>query len=315
MIFLCTLIGFLIIFLVILTFILLKTLPKPENSPEKYLKAIEKNKNFFAKKKLPQRNKRKIFVCIGDSITHGKVGVNYVDIIEKKVKKEIDENFVFINAGINNEHAYNVLMRIDEIIACKPDFISLLIGTNDAHRSFITKQTFTQKFMLRLLQLPQAASLQFFEKSLYEIIEKLKQKTNAEIAIFSIPTIGEEITHPIYEYTLRFKDSIKKIAGEFDLYYIPLFEKMDKFLRQTIREEKLNLRGYSKPFGLMVKSLIRKHILNQDFDYISQKHGFLLHIDQLHLNSISVKMICRELYNFILNKVDFNSTFIKSKLK
>jgi len=39
---------------------------------------------------------------------------------------------LFVNAGINSQLSYNVLQRIDQVVKCNPDFITILIGTNDA---------------------------------------------------------------------------------------------------------------------------------------------------------------------------------------
>ena len=70
-------------------------------------------------------------VCIGDSITHGRVSHNYVDLLAGRFR---DGNVVFVNAGINSELAWNVVQRLDAVIACKPDVVTVLsYGTNDAN--------------------------------------------------------------------------------------------------------------------------------------------------------------------------------------
>jgi len=37
----------------------------------------------------------------------------------------------FINAGVNGDLAYNVRQRIAAVIAQQPDYIIILVGTND----------------------------------------------------------------------------------------------------------------------------------------------------------------------------------------
>lgn len=37
----------------------------------------------------------------------------------------------FVNAGRNGNLAWNVLQRLDDVIHCRPDAVTLLIGTND----------------------------------------------------------------------------------------------------------------------------------------------------------------------------------------
>ena len=75
----------------------------PDNSPAAFLKSN------------PDRTGKKVVVCVGDSITHGRVSHNYVDMTAGKLS---DRGFIVVNAGVNSELAYNVLSRIDEIIRC-----------------------------------------------------------------------------------------------------------------------------------------------------------------------------------------------------
>lgn len=51
-------------------------------------------------------------MMIGDSITHGRIGTNFVDILSRKFN-----NYEFVNAGVNGHLAWNVNQRLDEIIA------------------------------------------------------------------------------------------------------------------------------------------------------------------------------------------------------
>ena len=41
-----------------------------------------------------QPSPRKVFICIGDSITHGKVGVNYINLLKDKIN---NDNLIFLN--------------------------------------------------------------------------------------------------------------------------------------------------------------------------------------------------------------------------
>ena len=73
------------------------------------------------------KSDKKIIACIGDSLTHGNIGQNWVDYLRKEFP-----NDVFLNEGINANTAWQVIQRLDPILQCQPDLIILLIGTNDA---------------------------------------------------------------------------------------------------------------------------------------------------------------------------------------
>ena len=72
-----------------------------------------------------------VIVCVGDSITRGEVSYNYVDRLEAR----LGDRYEVINAGINSELSYEVLQRLDQVIACEPELVTVLIGTNDANAS------------------------------------------------------------------------------------------------------------------------------------------------------------------------------------
>ena len=97
-----------------------KAQKEPDNNPSYYLEEVKPS------------SENQVLVCIGDSITHGRVSDNYVEILSERLS---DRGIDIVNAGINGEFAYNVLMRIDEVIMCDPDYITILIGTNDAYGS------------------------------------------------------------------------------------------------------------------------------------------------------------------------------------
>jgi len=97
-----------IIITLLTSFTIYQAQKEPPNSPSKFLA----NKGSFLHKK--------VVVCIGDSLTHGRVSYNYIDMLTEKLNPE---GYEFVNAGINGELAYNVLKRIDEVIKCKPDYI------------------------------------------------------------------------------------------------------------------------------------------------------------------------------------------------
>lgn len=77
-------------------------------------------------------------VALGDSLTYG-YGVDksqsYPAILAKKSGKKI------INAGINGNTSADVLARLDEIIAKKPDLVLLGVGGNDVLRRVPSHQT------------------------------------------------------------------------------------------------------------------------------------------------------------------------------
>src|SRR5580698_2989490 len=76
----------------------------------------------------PLQKARTVLVCAGDSITHGLVNPNYVKPLQERLASR---RVQVINAGVSGDLAVNLHNRIDAIVACRPDVVTVLIGTND----------------------------------------------------------------------------------------------------------------------------------------------------------------------------------------
>ena len=74
------------------------------------------------------RATRTLVVCAGDSITHGVMSADYLATLRARLGRD---GYEFVNAGINGNLAWNVLQRLDDVVACRPDAVTLLVGTND----------------------------------------------------------------------------------------------------------------------------------------------------------------------------------------
>ena len=74
------------------------------------MRAPENNPGAFLERGR-QTTTRTLVVCAGDSITHGVVSANYVEMLERRFAAD---GYEFVNAGINGQLAYNLLQRLDE---------------------------------------------------------------------------------------------------------------------------------------------------------------------------------------------------------
>ena len=70
---------------------------------------------------ISEKNQR-IIACIGDSLTHGNIGVSWVD----KLRKEFPSD-IFLNEGINGDVVWQVHQRLEPILKSNPDVIILMI--------------------------------------------------------------------------------------------------------------------------------------------------------------------------------------------
>ncbi|MFH1851689.1 MAG: SGNH/GDSL hydrolase family protein [Candidatus Neomarinimicrobiota bacterium] len=233
---------------------------------------------------------QKVVVCVGDSITHGRVSANYVDLLGTR----LGEDYQVVNAGINGELAWNVLQRIDEVITCRPDYITILIGTNDANTTLDRKN---QREALRAMKLPQVPTAEWYRESLEEICRQLSARTTAQIALLSLPPIGEDFTHVGYQRTMEYSTIIRETAARHGLTYLPLHETMTAVLRQYNQPAKLS---YDDGISLVMYKGIFDHIIrHKNYNDIAAANGFQFLTDFLHLNERGAELVAGIVAGFV----------------
>jgi lysophospholipase L1-like esterase len=225
---------------------------------------------------------KKVLVCFGDSNTHGNVSYNWVNDLSSQLP-----DYQIFNAGINSDLTYTLLRRIDDVAACNPDFITILIGTNDVNSTMGIKM---EKRYQQLGRIDKDISPNFeaFKKNYIEIIHQLKTKTKAKIAIMSLPVMGEDLTHEANLRADKYSDFIKQLAKSEQVSYLPVREKQKEFLLKNPKPLK---HSFEETYKLLNFSVISYYLLGKTWDEITTKHGFQLTPDNLHQNSIAGGMI------------------------
>jgi acyl-CoA thioesterase I len=233
-----------------------------------------------------------VLVCVGDSITHGRVSSNYVDMLSADLG---EKGFYVVNAGINGELAYNVLMRFDSIIACDPDYVTVFIGTNDAHGALTAEQG---EKIVKEMKLPQMPTDQWYRENLNQIVRKLKESTHAKIALLSIPPIGENPADTAFAQSERYNAIIRDVAEKEQVSYLGLFEAMAAYLRDHPHAAPPYAQGDFE--RAMYTGFARHFLLGASFTDVSRKNGFLLETDYLHLNETGARMVADLIEGFVL---------------
>ena len=231
---------------------------------------------------VPKQQEQKRAVFLGDSITMGRVSFNFVDLLAEKLDPEkID----LVNAGVNSQLAYNVLQRLDEVIACDPDFVFVLIGTNDLNAVALEGN---EVGYMQGQKLPQKPSPEWYRENLAAIATTLQAETDADVYLLSLPPLGEQIESDAYQLSTEFSGIVEEVAAETAVSYLPLHESMTSYLEQQSGER----RGYDSDWNeLVVRGITQQFLYRQSLDTISERNGFLLLTDSMHLNSTGANMI------------------------
>ena len=235
-------------------------------------------------------NMKRTVVCFGDSITRGEVSANYIDLLEERFSPQ---DFSFVNAGVNNDLSYNLLLRMDEVISQQPDFVTVLIGTNDV---IATIQPLGALYDILRKQLNRWPNLEWSTHNLIEVIHCLKSETHAHIAVASIPVLGEDLTSLPNRRVSIYNQRAKKIAAREGVDYLPVFERQVDFLNSDGTPRKW---AYTGSVALTAEFLVRHYLAQESLDEYSRRKGFELLTDSVHMNSQGAALIADEIEKFL----------------
>lgn len=234
-------------------------------------------------------DKRKI-LFLGASITQGRISKSYVNMLKARLGTA---KYQYINHGMAGYESYNVLKKIHKAIDVKPDFVIILIGTNDVLSSLDPKLA---KLSRKLKKIPHAPTLSHYSNNIHNIIKQLKQETDAKIAIASLPVVGENIEAIENKTIAAYNAELKKKCENEDVAYLPVYENQKNFLNKVNRGKG---KEYSKGSKMAFKSLFLHHVLFVSLDIISKKNGYLLLTDGIHQNTSGAKYIADAIEDFI----------------
>lgn len=249
------------------------------------------NPNWFMQNKAAHTDK-KVVVCVGDSITHGSACASYVGMLRSHLTPR---DYTVVNAGINSNLVWNVLQRLDAVIMCDPDIVTVLIGTNDANAMLHEANA---RRLIKQMKLPQYPDHDWFKNNLSHVIIRLKKETRAKIALLSLLPIGEDPDHPAFRLAAQYSLTIKKLAVQHNVAYLPLNETLTRRLAVRNYSPKVTYTGDTLP--LLYAALFKHHLLGVSYDRLSDLNGLLLLIDMLHPNTRCAAIIAKLIENFIL---------------
>lgn len=245
-----------------------KNMQIPKNNPREFLKSGRRN------------SVKSLIVCAGDSLTHGQLSSNYIALLENRFQSE---NYAFVNAGINGDLTYNVLQRLDEIIECNPDVVTLLIGSNDINATYSIKLADLYR---KQKKIPVTPSLEWSSANVEEIFKRLRDAGIKNVAVLSIPMLGEnidsELNYRVEQYNLK----ISELANNYGVSYLPLYERLAEQLPSVNKPPAY--KGSKMPILI---AAFRAFVLKQAWNTISDCNGTHFLTDHIHLNEKGANFI------------------------
>ncbi len=232
---------------------------------------------------------RTVVVCVGDSITEGIGSADWVSMLRHQVDQP---DVQVVNAGVAGDLAWNVVRRLDPIIQCAPDIVSLMIGTNDVA---LEAESRLNHFTLRMKGVRQAPTLEWFVENVSVILRRLRSETHARVAIIEIPMLGEDLNSKTNERVNRYNEALHTIAAEQAVACLPLHDCLVKLLPPGHVPP-----PYEMKIGLTLKAQVQHHALRHSWDEVSAGNGLSLLSDHTHLNERAAHVVASLVADFVI---------------
>jgi lysophospholipase L1-like esterase len=199
----------------------------------------------------------RLVVCVGDSITRGQVSADYASLLVRGLGPR---GFQFANAGVNGDQAASLLNRIDEVVARKPDVITLLIGTNDVRGA--TGANIDEQYVMVMDAL----------------LTKLRVESDARIAVLDIPMLGEEPGSELNERARAYNQALRNLAAAHGVPCLPLHERLAALLPVHHRPPR-----FAFSTRRTIRAALTHTVLRRSRDEIAHPNGLAVLTDHIHL--------------------------------
>lgn len=238
-----------------------------------------------------------VLACLGDSLTHGRCSLDYA----QQVREEFGDSIEVINAGTNGDLAWNLLQRLDKVIACNPDFTSILIGTNDINA---IQSDALLKAYRRVKHIPDdiVPDVSWYIQTMRTIIERLQSETQSEIVVFTLPMIAEQASDEINHRVDKYNNALNALCSDLGVDILDLNQAQKAALQEVAAD--FQLKGYDEK--RVEKEIDRApwfhFALLWDWEKISKRYGYFTLIDGVHLNKRGGSLVSELLVNWLKSR-------------
>jgi acyl-CoA thioesterase I len=221
-----------------------------------------------------------LVACVGDSLTAGQISADWVGLLAERLGPQ---GYEFVNAGVNSQLAWNVLQRLDEVIACAPDVVTLLVGSNDVLATLSPEHEARYR---RYQRLPQPPTLEWYRENVDRILDRLATETHARLVVLELPLLGEDLDSELNRRAERYNVALRERCERRGVPCLPLHRQLADLLPPEHR-----VPPGAGSTGPMVAAAARRLLLRQDWDTISAKQGLRLLTDHVHLNGVAAEVV------------------------
>jgi lysophospholipase L1-like esterase len=179
---------------------------------------------------------KQTLVLFGDSITDSgrdrssvsSLGNGYVAGVVKQIRARHKEPLTFINSGVSGDTTRDLLGRLEtDVIAHKPDWVSVAIGVNDVWRSFGGGDR------------SDAVNIGEFEANYRQILERILA-SGAKLILVEPFVIEADKLEPFRAQMDVYSGVVAALAREFSAVFVSFQAMFDRVIDQDWSEDRVH---------------------------------------------------------------------------
>ena len=230
----------------------------------------------------------KTLVCFGDSLTEGVIGASYVDILRARLPADIR----VINAGINGDTTVNLLRRFErDVVPYHPDLVMILVGLNDLTTAYGWPSN--RAYYRFIKRVPIALTPMRFARAYQRLISQLRRHTNAQLALCTLTTVGEQPDNVFQTYIEAYSTIIRALAEREQL---PLLDLRSAF-QAALAEDPRDGPPYYIWTPVLDAAAIR--LRGRTYAELGTRRGYQLLCDGAHLADAGAALVAETMLPFL----------------
>jgi lysophospholipase L1-like esterase len=230
-------------------------------------------------------------VCLGDSITAGQVSADWVS----ELRRRLGPHWEIVNAGTDGATSGDLLKRLREVNDLRPNFVIVQVGSNDALGASFP--WWIRSLAQRRFPPRETAWADELEANVCQVVAGL-QCPPRSVAVVSPPPFGERLDTPANEDVRRACAALLRSAEQTGATYLPFGELLASRIAQGHSHVALTLN-----VRWMLRTFYRVAVRREPPDRLSQRYGYRLLADGLHLNSVAGSLLANLVYDFVTGSI------------
>jgi len=230
----------------------------------------------------------KTLVCFGDSLTEGVIGASYVDILRARLPADIR----VINAGINGDTTVNLLRRFErDVVPYNPDLVVILVGLNDLTTAYGWPSN--RAYYRFIKRVPIALTPMRFARAYQRLISELRRRTNAQLALCTLTTVGEQPDNVFQTYIEAYSTIIRALAEREQLPLLDLRSAFQAALAEDPRD------GPPYYIWTPVLDVAAIRLGGRSYAELGARRGYRLLCDGAHLADAGAALVAETMLPFL----------------